>query len=171
MQTPSRQKLPNFIIPYFHLFKCRHLHSAARGACSPSPPFPPPLFSLYDHLISTIGRHISKLPVFVYSISPLPLIPSIVLSIILYHLSLWFGIHGTALNRFIFYLSDCLFCIKCSHDLSAPHKSCYGVLQGSVLGPLLFTLYTIPLISLIFSLSLDHHLYANDTQLFVHQFY
>jgi len=41
------QKRPNFRIPYFRRCKCRPLHSAARGACSPSPPpFPPPLVAL-----------------------------------------------------------------------------------------------------------------------------
>ena len=89
-------------------------------------------------------------------------------SILLDCLSKWFGLHGAVLNWVKSYISSRLFQFKCSDQLSEPHHSSYGVPQGSVLGPLLFSLYTTPLSSLmISSLSVNHHLYADDIQLFL----
>jgi len=50
---------------------------------------------------------------------------------------------------------------------SAQSSLSQGVLQGSVLGPILFILYITPLSSLISDSFVGHHIYADDNQLFI----
>jgi len=82
-------------------------------------------------------------------------------------LLVWHSWHGTALNWFRSYLSSRCFRVKCNSDFYSPHTCLCGVPQGSVLGHLLFVMYITPLSTLVSSLSLNHHLYADDTQLFI----
>ena len=80
-------------------------------------------------------------------------------------LSSWFAIHGTALNWFRSSLSSRCVRDQCNNDCSSPHTCHCGVPQGSVLCSLSCS---VPCLVLFVSpLSLNHHLYADDTQLFL----
>ena len=80
-------------------------------------------------------------------------------------LSGWYGISGTALNWVRSYLSNQVQRVKLLDKLGEPFKTDYGVPLGSVLGPLLFTLYTTPLSSVISRHIICHHLYDDDTEI------
>ena len=81
-------------------------------------------------------------------------------------LLVWYPWLCSQLVQVIIMSSRC-FRVKCETDLSSWYTSSCGVPQGSVLGPLLFVMYTTPPSTLISCCSLNHHLYADDTQLFL----
>ena len=89
-------------------------------------------------------------------------------TILLERLNVHYGISELALGWFKSYLSGRTHSVKVGNTLSHPAALQYGVPQGSVLGPILFFLYTNPISSIIHSdSSINHHFYADDTQLYI----
>ena len=80
--------------------------------------------------------------------------------ILLQRLETTFGISGTAF-WFAFYLEGREQSVKVDNILSSPSPLQFGVPQGSVLGPILFTLYSLPLSDLICHHECEYHKYAD----------
>lgn len=86
--------------------------------------------------------------------------------ILLRRLEVSFGLCGTALDWFSSYLDGRIQSVHCSGSASTPGRVSCGVPQGSVLGPILFILYTADLMRLIERHGLNPHGYADDTQVY-----
>ena len=79
-------------------------------------------------------------------------------SVLLNRLTEWFGITGCALKWFSSYLIGRSQAVKVNDTLSSDTDLSCGVPQGSVLGPLLFSLYTSPLSKVINRFTSINHL-------------
>ena len=87
-------------------------------------------------------------------------------TILLDRLNGYYGISELALGWFKSYLSGRTHSVKVGSTLSNPVAPQHGVPQGSVLGPILFSLYTNPISSIIqCHSSINYHFYADDTRL------
>jgi hypothetical protein len=78
-----------------------------------------------------------------------------------------FGVSGMALRWIETYLTDREQYVSVGGERSATTRCVYGVPQGSVLGPFLFSVYVSPIADVITSHGVQFHQYADDTQLYV----
>ena len=88
-------------------------------------------------------------------------------TILLSRLSSFYGISGSALDLVSSYLHDRTQSVSINGCSTVPTPMLTGVPQGSVLGPLLFSLYTSPISQIFSNSAVSYHLYADDTQLYI----
>ena len=77
------------------------------------------------------------------------------------------GISGSALAWFVSYLNNRNQSVRIGHAVSSPRLLPFGVPQGSVLGPQLFSLYTQPLHHILDNSGVAYHMYADDIQIYL----
>ena len=78
-----------------------------------------------------------------------------------------FGVTNVALHWIRSYLSDRSQCVCINEVKSSKFLLCCGVPQGSVVGPILFSIYTLSLSTVLAKHNLCHYFYAYDTQIYL----
>ena len=139
-----------------------NLHNTCQSACRPGHSTETALLKVVnDQFLSLDKGNISVLAVLDFSSA----FGTVDHPILVHRLHTYFGFTDTVLQWFSSYLTDRTHYISLSDHCSAFDPVLSGVPQGSVIGPILLSMYIKPLSAIIDSHSTMHHSFADDLQL------
>ena len=141
-----------------------NLHSKMQSAYRPHHSTETALLRVYNDISLALDRHNEVILVLLDLSSAFDTIDHAVL---IDRLETRFGLDGTVLKWFASYLSNRTQSIVIDGTTSTPSCLTYGVPQGSVLGPLLFSLYVSPVEDITNAHNVQTMMYADDTQLYL----
>ena len=140
----------------------RNLYNTCQSAYPPSHSTETALLKVVNDLFLSLNKgKISVLALLDFSSA----FDTIDHTILVHRLHTDFGFTDTVLQWFSSYLTDRTHYVSLSNHCSAFTPVHSGVPLGSVLGPILFTMYNKPLSAIIDSHSIIHHSFADDVQL------
>ena len=119
---------------------------------------------VFNDIASTIGKGNGNLLVLLDLSAAFDTIDHVILFAIL---KKYTGFDGNALKLIMCYFSDRTQRVQIDGTLSEFASIVCGVPQGSVLGPLKFCLYMLPLSAILRFHKIGYHVYADDTQIYV----
>ena len=122
------------------------------------------LLRVYNDITSTIGKGNGKMLVLLDLSAAFDTIDHVILFDILVNCV---GLRGKALDLIKSYFLDRTQRVQIDGVLCEFAKIVCGVPQGSVLGPLKFCLYMLPLSAILRFHKIGYHVYADDTQIYV----
>ena len=122
------------------------------------------LLRVYNDITTTIGKGNGKMLVLLDLSAAFDTIDHVILFDILVN---YVGLRGKALDLIKSYFLDRTQRVQIDGVLCEFAKIVCGVPQGSVLGPLKFCLYMLPLSAILRFHKIGYHVYADDTQIYV----
>ena len=122
--------------------------------------------SFYTFTNCSLFRDSKNLELFVFYFTSVLVIPLFNVTLFMI-LEKFVGISGSALQLIKSYFSDRTQRVVIDGILSEFANLVCGVPQGSVLGPMKFCLYLLPLCAILKEHNIGYHIYADDTQLYI----
>ena len=120
---------------------------------------------VFNDIASTIGKGNGNLLVLLDLSAAFDTIDCLILFDIL---KMYIGFDGNALKLIMSYFSDCTQRVQIDDGILSEFASIVcRVPQGSVLGPLKFCVYMLPLSVILRLYKIGYHVYADDTQIYV----